>query len=98
MLTAGMELLVDFFQPRLVDVGVNLRRRDIGMAQQFLDLTQVGSPGKHMRGKAVPHRMRADRNIDVCQQGIFLHNGPNRFTTQSFAATGKKKVPRVISV
>ena len=41
-----MERVVDFLETRVVDVGVNLRRRDAGVAEHFLHLTQVGATGQ----------------------------------------------------
>ncbi len=35
---AGMKLLVDAFEPRVVDVRVNLRGANAGMAKHFLNL------------------------------------------------------------
>jgi hypothetical protein len=52
-LRARVEGRVDFFQARVIDVGVDLRRGDAGVAQHFLHLSQVGAARQQMRGKAV---------------------------------------------
>lgn len=49
-----MELVVNFFKSRLVDVRVDLSGRDAGVAKHFLDLAQVGAAGEQMSGKAMP--------------------------------------------
>jgi hypothetical protein len=33
--------MVDGFEPGLIDVGVNLRRRNVSVAQHFLDQAQI---------------------------------------------------------
>ena len=38
-----MKLLVNFLQPCVLDVCIDLSRLDAGMAQHFLDKPQVGS-------------------------------------------------------
>jgi hypothetical protein len=38
-----MKLVMHRLQSLLVDVGVNLRGRDIGMSEHFLDDAQVGA-------------------------------------------------------
>ena len=39
-----VKLPVHGFEPLLVNVGVNLRRRNIGVAQHGLHASQIGSP------------------------------------------------------
>ena len=55
-----MKLPVHPLEPRLIDVRVDLRRGDAGVAEQLLHLPQVGAAGQQVRGKAVPQRVRAD--------------------------------------
>ena len=40
------------------NMGVNLRGRDIRMAQQFLQAAQIRPMRQQMRGKGVPEHMR----------------------------------------
>ena len=40
-------------------MSIPLRGRKAGMTEQFLDGPQVGAGFEHMRGKAVPKRMRS---------------------------------------
>ena len=46
-------------QPVAGDMRVNLRRRDIGMAQHALHAAQIGAMFDQMRSKSVPHDMWA---------------------------------------
>ncbi len=59
-LSSRMKSIVNFLQSRLIDVRIDLRRRDTRVAQHLLDLAQVGSTGQQMRREAVSHCMRAD--------------------------------------
>jgi len=43
MLRPRMELSMDGFEALLIDMGVNLGRRDIGVAKHFLDDAQIGA-------------------------------------------------------
>ena len=52
-----MFLLDEFF----VDVGVNLRGADVGVAEEFLQYAQVHARLQAVRGKTVPKRVR--RNL-----------------------------------
>jgi hypothetical protein len=49
-----MELAVDRLKPALIDVCINLGRRDVGMAQHFLHQPQIRPARQQMCGKAVP--------------------------------------------
>ena len=41
-----MKLAVNLFEPGLIDVGVNLRGREAGVAEHFLDRAQIGAVGE----------------------------------------------------
>ena len=55
-----MRLFVDLHQPSHVEMRVALGRADTGVAEQFLDGTEVGAGLQQVRGERVPQRMRAD--------------------------------------
>ena len=67
-----MVLLVNSFESRVVDVGVDLRGLDIRMSEHFLDLAEVSASGKQMGCKTVSKGVRADIRIDVCSLGVSL--------------------------
>lgn len=43
-----------------VDVGVDLGRRDVGVAEDLLDDAQVGAAGQHVGGEGVAQRVRVE--------------------------------------
>ena len=53
-----MERFVDLLQTALVDVGVNLSRRDIRMPEHFLDDAKVGPVAQQVRGETMAQHMR----------------------------------------
>ena len=55
-----MMLLDEPPQPLLDDVGVDLRRRDVGMAEKLLHRAQISPPLQEMAGKGVTQHMRRD--------------------------------------
>ncbi len=46
-------------QPFLENVGVDLRRRDVGVAQQLLHRPQIGAAIDQVAGERMPQHMRA---------------------------------------
>jgi hypothetical protein len=52
-----VEVLVQRNQPLLVHMGVNLGGGDVGMTEQLLDDTQVGSAFEQVGGEGVAKRM-----------------------------------------
>ena len=53
-----MKLLVNAAQVFAVNVRVDLRRRDVDVAEHLLDRTQVGTAFEQVRGEGVPQRVR----------------------------------------
>ena len=53
-----MELSMYGFEPLLIDVGINLGRGNVGVAEHFLDNAQVGAVTEQVRGETVPEQMR----------------------------------------
>src|SRR6185312_5974589 len=58
---ARMGLVVDREQGGGVDLGVALRGRQRGVAQQFLDRPQIAAAGEQMGGEAMAQRVRRGR-------------------------------------
>ncbi len=48
-----MKFPMDRFQALLINVGVNLGRRDVGVAEHLLDDAQISAIAEQMRGKTV---------------------------------------------
>jgi len=52
-----MGAVIDFKKPRSVDAGIDLGRRQAGMAEQFLDGAQIAAAGQKMGGEGVAQCM-----------------------------------------
>src|SRR5687768_10943100 len=61
---AGMERVIKLLQPSPRDVSVNLRRRDVRMAEHQLDAAEIGAVLQEMGGKRVPEHVRRDVRAD----------------------------------
>jgi len=57
ILGAGVELAMDSFESVLIDVGVDLGRGNIGMAEHFLDDAQIGAIAEEMGSETVSQEM-----------------------------------------
>ena len=64
-----MKLAMHSLQPLLIDMGVNLCRRYVGVAQHLLDDSQIRAVAKQMRCEAVPQKVRID---------VLFQSGPLR--------------------
>ena len=54
----GVRLLKDFLHLLCLEMSVNLRRREAGVAEQFFYSPNVSSMVQQMGGKCVPHEVR----------------------------------------
>jgi hypothetical protein len=52
-----MRLVIDLGETHGIDRGVALRRREAGMAEQFLNRAQIGALGEKMRREAMAEGM-----------------------------------------
>src|SRR5689334_6158643 len=87
---ARMKLSVQGLEPVPIDVGVNLRRADARMAEQFLNGAQIRAAGKQMSGKAVAKRVRADIIVQTRPTHILLDQNPEHLARQPSAAAADK--------
>src|SRR4051812_36416326 len=55
---ARMRGAIDFQEPLAVDAGIDLRGRERGVTEQFLNRAQVAAAAEQMGGKGMPQRMR----------------------------------------
>jgi hypothetical protein len=72
-----MKLPVDGFQALLIDVSVNLRGRNVGVAEHFLNDPEIGPIAEQMGGEAVPEQMRINIFLQAGVSRFFLHDLPN---------------------
>ncbi len=84
-----MKLVVDRLETRRVDVRVDLRGGDAGMAEHLLHLPQVGAATEHVRGEAMPQPMRTHRLGRAGPRGELLQQLPDPLSPQWSAARRK---------
>ena len=86
-LSAGMKPAMDFFKAVPINVGIDLSRGDVGMAEHLLDHPQIGSLAEEMSSKAVPKGVGAhlfsnsgfeDIALDQTPQPLPAHTPPPR--------------------
>ena len=80
-----MKLPVHSLEPGTIDVSIDLRRRDIGVAQHRLDRSQVRASFKQVRGERMTLGMRRDSLINACDQRITAHELPKALSAQRFS-------------
>ena len=57
------------FKPLLIDMRIDLRRRNIGVAEHFLNNPQIG---------AVPEKMRRETMAEKVRVNVLLQSGAGR--------------------
>ncbi|ENN89583.1 hypothetical protein RHSP_59864 [Rhizobium freirei PRF 81] len=72
-LRAGMGAVIDLEQPRGVDAGIDLCRRQAGVAKQLLDGAQIATTGQEMGGEGMTKRMRCGRIRQAESAAQLLH-------------------------
>ena len=65
------------FQTLLIDVRVNLGRRNVGVAEHLLNDPQVGAVAQQVRREAVPEQMRINIFFQACVARFFFHDLPD---------------------
>src|SRR5437899_5792611 len=69
-----MKLSMHRFQTLLIDVGINLRRRNIGVAEHLLNDAQVRAVAQQVGREAVPEQMRINIFFPARVARFFLHD------------------------
>ena len=64
-------------QPLLVDVRINLRRRDVDVPKHLLNDAQIGAIAQLVRREAVPEQMWVNLLFQACVAGFFFHDLPD---------------------
>ena len=72
-----MKLPMHSFQSLLIDMRIDLRRRNIGMAEHFLDDAQIGAVPQEMRREAVSQKVRINVLFESGAARMFLHDLPD---------------------
>ena len=77
-----MILLVDFFEPFAVNMGVYLRRRNIFMSEKDLNGTQIGATLQKMRREGMTDRVRRYMASSFHLRAVFPYNLPYRLACE----------------
>ncbi len=72
-----MALFVLLAQMLIGQMGLNLRSRDTGMAQQFLNVAQGGAILKQMGGEAMPQGVRGNPLVYIGLFAVGFQNAPD---------------------
>jgi len=65
------------FQSLLIDMRIDLRRRNIGVPEHFLDDAKIGAVAQQVRRKAVSQKVRVNVLFQSGPSRVFLHDLPD---------------------
>ena len=82
---------VQLFEPLARDVGINLRRRDIRMAEQQLHYAQIGAMVDEMGSEGVAQGVGRDGFADTCDDGAAFNQIPECLSRHGAAARRDKQ-------
>ena len=77
LLRPGVKLPMHSFESLLIDMRINLRRRNIRVAQHLLDDPQIGAVPEQMRRETMPEKMRVDIFLESSPLCVFFHDLPD---------------------
>ena len=77
LLRAGMKLAMHSLQPLLIDMGVNLCRRYVRVAQHLLDDSQISAVAEQMRCEAMPYKVGIDVLVQSGPLRVLLNDLPD---------------------
>ena len=72
-----MKLSMDGLEPLLVDMCVNLRSRNIGVAEHFLNDPQIGAIAKQVGREAMPEKVRVNVLFESGALCVFFYDLPD---------------------
>ena len=76
-LCAWMKLAMHSLEPLLIDMGVDLCRRYVGVAQHLLDDSQIRAVAEQMRCEAVPQKVRINIFFQPGALRVLFNDLPN---------------------
>ena len=71
-----MKLAMHSLQPLLIDMGVDLRRRYVGVAQHLLDDSQICAVAEQVRCEAVPQKVRINVLLQSSPPRVLFNDLP----------------------
>ena len=87
-----MKFPVRVFEAVLIDVGVDLRRGNVGVAEHFLDYAQVCAVREKVCGKAVAHFVRMDVLFEAAGRGALEEDAAQALAGEAAAAFAEENV------
>src|SRR5210317_499968 len=90
-----MMVRVQFLHALASDVGVDLGRRQITMAEQHLHYPKIGSMVEQMRRKCVSHAVRRQFFLDFGFRRIAFDDVPKSLPRHAVTAPGRESVVSV---
>jgi hypothetical protein len=72
-----MKLPMHSFKPLLVDMRIDLRGGNIGVAQHLLNDSQIGAVPEQMRRETVPEKMWINVLVEPGPLRVFFHDLPD---------------------
>src|ERR1700732_5377777 len=72
-----VKLSVHCLEPLLIDMGINLRRRDVRVSEHFLNNAQIGAVAQQMCGEAMSEQMWINVFLQTRVSRFFLHDLPD---------------------
>ena len=95
LFSARVELLVDRLEAVAIHVRVVLRGLNRGVAEEFLNGSQVGTAGEYVRRETVPQRVRARLAGETRPLAVFLDESPQEDSRQRSAGLAHEDVRAV---
>ena len=62
------------FKPLLIDMRIDLRRRNIGVAEHLLNNPQIGAVSEQMRRETMAKKVRVNVFLQPGAPRVFLHD------------------------
>jgi hypothetical protein len=72
-----MKLPMHSFKPLLIDMRIDLRRRNIGVAEHLLNNPQIGAVSEQMRRETMAEKVRVNVLLQPGAPRVFLHDLPD---------------------
>ena len=72
-----MKLPMHSFKPLLIDMRIDLRRRNIGVAEHLLNNPQIGAIPQQMRRETMAEKVRVNVLFQPGVPRVFLHDLPD---------------------
>jgi len=72
-----MKLPMHSFKPLLIDMRIDLRRGNIGVAQHLLDDPQIGAVPEEMRCETMPEKVWIDIFLQPGTARVLFYNLPD---------------------